>query len=395
MTKPVSVRSAWRFIFMLGFVSLFADMTYEGARGLSGPFLFSLGASATAVGFISGLGELVGYGLHYLFGALIQKSGKFWLFSIVGYTINLLSIPMLAFAATWPVAAVLLICERLGKSIRAPSKDTLLSHAASAVGHGKGFGFHEAMDQIGAVSGPLIGAAGLVYYGGYRGAFGLLAIPASLALLVLLGARFIFPNPARFEPEANALPSPTGKYPQQFWIYLVGAALLALGYADFPLVAYHMRKMGILTEVQAPIAYGVAMGVDAVAAVFFGMLFDRQGLKSLPWAAVMAGLAIPFAFSNSAIPCWIGIVLWGMALGAQESSLKAGIAKMISKDRRAMAYGTFHAAFGLSWFLGSVTMGWLYDWNKIGVLVLAMSAQVFSALAFAIAFRIGKRSEKK
>ncbi len=391
MKNPSPVAGAWRFIFVMGFVSLFADMTYEGARGLAGPFLLSLGASATAVGFISGLGELVGYGLRLLFGLISQRTGRYWLFTLLGYGVNLLAVPLLALAGSWPVAAILLICERLGKSIRAPSKDTLLSHAAAAVGHGKGFGFHEAMDQIGAVSGPLLGAAGLVYFGGYRGAFGILAFPAAAALCVLIAGRIFFPDPSRFEMTVESEPPRDGKLPRTFWIYVAGAALLAFGYADFPLIAFHLRKTGILTDAQAPIAYAVAMGVDAVAALGFGLLFDRVGLKSLPLAAVMGGVAMPLCFSQRPALCWVGVVFWGAALGAQESSLKAGIARLVSKERRAGAYGIFHATFGVAWFLGSAAMGWLYDWNRSGIVVLAIGAQVLAAGAFAAAYRSGRR----
>ena len=366
----------------MGLVSLFSDMTYEGARGMAGPFLFSLGASATAVGLISGLGELIGYGLRMLFGFWSQKTGRYWLFTMLGYGMNLIAVPLLALAGSWPVAAGLLMCERLGKSIRAPSKDVLLSHAASAVGHGKGFGFHEAMDQIGAVSGPLLGALGLFWFGGYGGAFAILAFPAALALVVLTTARFLFPNPSRFEAEPTVARSTDGKFPPSFRIYVAAAALLAFGYADFPLVAYHFRKIGILTDTQIPLAYAAAMGVDAVAALAFGFLFDRMGLKSLPFAAITAGVAVPLAFSSTPSLCWAGIILWGIALGAQESSLKAGIARLVSKERRAGAYGTFHAAFGIAWFGGSAAMGWMYDRDVRGVMALAIGAQVAAAGVF-------------
>ncbi len=374
----------WRFIFLIGLVSLFADITYEGGRGLAGPFLFSLGASATVVGFISGLGEMVGYGLRLLFGMWSQRTGRYWSFTLIGFAINLASVPLLAIAGSWPVASVLLVCERFGKSIRAPSKDTLLSHATSAVGHGKGFGFHQAMDQLGAMLGPLIGAYILMAGGGYRGAFGLLVFPAALSMVLLLLARRVFPNPGRFEPDMG-VSAVAGKLPRSYWIYLVGAGFLAFGFADFSLIAFHLIKSGILTQIQAPLSYSLAMGVSAVTALAFGFLFDRIGLKALPAAAVLAGVSVPLAFSNNVSACWIGIVLWAATLGAQDSSLKAGIARLVSKERRAGAYGIFHAVFGVSWFLGSAAMGWLYDHNLKGVITVAVAAQALSASAFLVA----------
>ncbi len=375
----------WRFIFLIGIVSLFADITYEGGRGLAGPFLFSLGASATAVGFISGLGEMIGYGLRLLFGMWSQRTGRYWGFTLTGFAINLAAVPLLALAGTWPVASALLVCERFGKAIRAPSKDTLLSHATSAVGHGKGFGFHQAMDQLGAMLGPLIGAYALLIWGGYRGAFALLAIPAALAMIILFFASRVFPNPARFESDTDSAPLVDGKLPRAYWIYLIGAGLLAFGFADFSLIAFHLIKNGILTQVQAPLGYSLAMGVGAVTAFSFGLLFDRVGLKLLPLASVLAAVATPLAFSNSLHVCIAGIVLWAATLGAQDSSLKAGIAKLVPKTRRAGAYGIFHAVFGVAWFLGSAAMGWLYDHNLHGVIVLAIAAQILSAIAFIVA----------
>ncbi len=379
----------WRFIFLIGLVSLFADITYEGGRGLSGPFLFSLGASATAVGFVSGLGEMVGYGLRLVFGILSQRTGRYWGFTIGGFALNLAAVPLLALAGSWPAASALLVGERLGKSIRSPAKDTLLSHAASAVGYGKGFGFQKAMDQLGAVLGPLICAFTLMAWG-YHLAFGVLIIPAVLAMAILFAARSVFPNPERFEPDSNPIESRGGKFPRAYWIYLVGAGFLALGYADFPLLAYHFKKTGFLTDAQIPMSYAVAMGVDAIAALAFGFLFDRVGLKSLPLAAVMAGVGTPLAFSKNPAACWIGILLWAATLGAQDSSLKAGIARLVPKERRAAAYGIFQAAFGVFWFAGSAAMGWLYDHDLKGIIGLALAAQAISALAFILA----SRSEK-
>lgn len=388
MKNPV----AWRFIFLIGVVSLFADITYEGGRGLAGPFLFSLGASATAVGFISGLGEMVGYGLRLLFGLWSQRTGRYWGFTLTGFAINLAAVPLLALANSWPVASALLVCERFGKSMRAPSKDTLLSHATSAVGHGKGFGFHQAMDQLGAMLGPLIGAYALLIWGGYRGAFALLAIPAALAMIILYVASRVFPNPSHFEADVDTASSANEKLPRAYWIYLIGAGLLAFGFADFSLIAFHLIKSGMLTQVQAPLGYSLAMGIGAVTAFSFGLLFDRFGLKLLPVASLLAAVAAPLAFSKSLNTCIIGIILWAATLGAQDSSLKAGIAKLVPKSRRAGAYGIFHAAFGVAWFAGSAAMGWLYDHNKSGVIALAIAAQVLSAMAFVFASGLEKRN---
>ena len=204
-------------------------------------------------------------------------------------------------------------------------------------------------------------------------------------MIILFFASRVFPNPARFESDTDSAPLVDGKLPRAYWIYLIGAGLLAFGFADFSLIAFHLIKNGILTQVQAPLGYSLAMGVGAVTAFSFGLLFDRVGLKLLPLASVLAAVATPLAFSNSLHVCIAGIVLWAATLGAQDSSLKAGIAKLVPKTRRAGAYGIFHAVFGVAWFLGSAAMGWLYDHNLHGVIVLAIAAQILSAIAFIVA----------
>src|ERR1700761_860109 len=177
----------------MGIVSLFADMTYEGARSISGQFLLTLGASATVVGFVAGLGELAGYGLRSIFGYLADKTHKYWAFIIVGYAINLLAVPALALAGNWPLAAALMIAERTGRAIRRPSVHALLAHAGTQIGTGWAFGLHEALDQTGATIGPLITALILYLHGGFRHAFAVLIVSALLCLGTLTVARFFHP----------------------------------------------------------------------------------------------------------------------------------------------------------------------------------------------------------
>src|SRR5262249_1911144 len=149
LNHDLSKKTALKFVVLIGLVSLFADMTYEGARGIAGPYLAVLGASGTTVGIVAGFGELIGYGLRLFSGILSDRTGKYWAITIVGYFINLLAVPFLALAGRWETAALLLVMERVGKAIRTPARDAMLSHATHQTGHGWGFGLHEAMDQIG------------------------------------------------------------------------------------------------------------------------------------------------------------------------------------------------------------------------------------------------------
>lgn len=357
---------------LLGVVSLFADMTYEGARGVIGPFLAVLGASATVVGVVAGLGELVGYTIRLLSGYLGDRTGRYWAVTLWGYAINLLAVPALALTGRWETAAGLIVAERLGKAIRVPPRDVLLSHAAAEVGRGRAFGLHEALDQIGAVTGPLLVAGVLYAHGGYRRGFALLLVPAGLALAVLVAARLRYPEPHRFEPTRG--PADLGGFPRAYWIYLAGVAFLAAGYADFPLIAFHLKKAAVVSDSTIPLLYALAMGVDGVAALVLGRWFDARGLGILTAVPLLSCLFAPLVFSTSLPLAVVGTALWGVGMGAQESIVRAAIAAMIPARRRGTAYGLFNAVYGVVWFAGSAAMGVLYD-ASIGALVL------FSVLA--------------
>ncbi|MBI4282780.1 MAG: MFS transporter [Chloroflexi bacterium] len=366
--------AALKFIVLVGVVSLFADMTYEGARSITGPFLAVLGASGTVVGIVAGSGELVGYALRLVSGYISDRTRQYWTITIIGYCINLLAVPLLALAGNWGVAAVLMILERTGKAIRAPSRDVLLSHATKQVGRGFGFGLHEALDQIGAVTGPLIVSLVLYLNGGYKTGFAILLVPALMALLVLAAARLLYPQPQQFEETAFRKVESKG-LPRVFWVYLAGISLIAAGYADFPLVAFHFEKESIVSANWIPVFYAIAMGVDGVAALAFGRLFDRMGVSSLAIAALFSAFFAPLVFLGNFGVALLGAVVWGIGMGAQESIMRAAVAEMVSSERRGSAYGIFNAGYGVSWFLGSVLLGVLYDISLPALIAFSMAAQ--------------------
>ena len=380
--------SALRFIVLLGIVSLCADATYEGARSISGAFLGSLGASGTVVGLVAGGGELLAYGLRLGIGVLSDRTGRYWQLTTLGYGINTLVIPALAWVGSWPLAALLLLTERTGKGIRTPPRDVLLSHAALQVGRGLGFGLHETLDQIGAVAGPLLVAAVLKVGYGFRGGFLALGIPAAIGLGVLGLAQWLYPSPRDFEPEPE-MTSAKG-LPRVFWLYLLAAACVAMGFADFPLIALHLQQQSGSDGAGIPLLYALAMGVDALAALGCGWLFDRVGLWSLLGAvAVSAGFA-PLAFSGTYALTVLGMVLWGIGLGAQESVMKAAVASMVTPQTRGFAFGLFTSVYGLAWFLGSALMGVLYDFSLPGLVAFSVAAQaVGAAILLAVAGQAG------
>lgn len=365
-----------RFILLLGVVSLLADITYESARSLAGPYLAILGASGAVVGITAGLGELLGYGLRFFSGLLSDKTRRYWLITIVGYVVNLLAVPLLALTHHWPMAVALMITERIGKSIRTPARDVMLSHAAATVGRGWGFAIHEAMDQIGAMTGPVIVMIVLAISGSYRYAFAILAIPAILAIIVLLIARFNYPHPQKLETKQAEIGD--GKLPTAFWMYLGAIGLVAAGFADYPLIAFHIKQNNIFADKWIPLLYAIAMGVDGLAALLFGKWYDKKKLLSLATAIAISSLFAIFAFSLSPIAIVVGILLWSVGMGAQESIIRAAVADFVPTAKRGTGYGIFNAGYGICWFLGSALMGVLYDFSLVSLIVFSVLSQAAS-----------------
>jgi MFS family permease len=385
MTQRTEARTAVKFIVLLGSVSLAADMTYEGARSITGPFLGVLGASGTVVGLVAGFGELAGYGLRLASGYLSDRTGRYWAITIFGYALNLLVVPLLALAGHWQIAGGLIIAERLGKAIRTPARDAMLSHATATVGRGWGFGLHEALDQVGAVLGPLAIAWVLLAGGSFRSGFALLLVPAAIALVLLGAARFLYPHPRGLE--AAELKVEARGFRPPFWIYLTAAGLVGAGYVDFPLIAFHLTRQSVVTGSMIPIFYALAMGVDGISAIVFGRLFDRLGIRVL---LPVVGLSLAFAplvFLGGFTLALVGMGTWGIGLGAQESIMRAAVAEMVPADRRGSAYGVFNSVYGAAWFLGSALMGFLYDTSVLALVVFSVFVQLASLPFFALTVR--------
>lgn len=378
---------AYRLIVTLGVVSLLADFTYESARSLAGPWLGLLGAGAPAVAAVSGVGELLSYGLRLASGRAADRSGRHWAWTIAGYGVNLLAVPALALAGGWEVAAGLLLLERTGKGLRTPPRDALLSYAANRVGPGRGFGLHEALDQVGAVLGPLAVAGVLAVTDSYRLAFVSLLVPAALALAALARARSRFPEPERLEaedaanrkrvegrrgPEAGEEDQlPSARRGRSAWRelledrsfrwILLGATAFGAGFVDFPLIAYHDARAGLLSAAAIPAVYAGAMGVDALAALGLGHGFDRRPAAALVVGPLAGAAAAPLLFLARGPVMLVGLALWGVSLGSLESVLRAAVSARVPSRARATGFGLFSATFGFAWMAGSVVTGLLYD----------------------------------
>lgn len=383
------------FIVLFGIVSLFSDMTHEGASSIRGAYLSLLGASAGAIGFVSGLGELTGYSMRYVFGRITDKTKQYWPMVILGYVLDIIAVPALALVGEhgWLAACLLLVVQRTGKAIKKPAKDTVMSFAASQEGAGKSFGIQELLDQIGAFLGPVLLYLVMLFrqegplFRIYATCFAVLAIPGAVTLILLLVTRAKFPNPERFEPEPKEyIPF---KLKKEFILYIAGISLFAFGFLDYSLVIMHVSQnytslapglaetSSLVNSGTLPLLYAGAMLVDAVAALVFGMLYDKKGVGALVLSTLISTPFAFFVFLCRSVPLLlVGIALWGVGMGAQESILKAAVSGMVPKQSRATGYGIFECSFGVFWFLGSWILGSLYDVSKVAMVIVSMAAQL-------------------
>lgn len=393
--KKQKLSQAMLFIVLFGIVSLFSDMTHEGASSIRGAYLSLLGASAGTIGFISGLGELIGYSMRYVFGKLTDKTKKYWPMTILGYLLDIIAVPALALVGDhgWIMACMLLVIQRIGKAIKKPAKDTIMSFAASQEGVGKSFGVQELLDQIGAFLGPVLLYIVMLFktdgttFQIYSTCFAFLAIPGAITIILLFVTKHKYPNPEHFEPEPEEhVPF---KMKKEFVLYISGISLFAFGFIDYSIIIMHVSKTftgiasglaetsSIVNSGTISLLYAGAMLVDAVAALFFGYMYDKKGVKSLVLSTIISAPFAVFVFAFNSMPMvLLGIGLWGIGMGAQESILKAAVTSMVPKTSRATGYGIFECSFGIFWFLGSWLLGVLYDINVLLMIVVSVATQL-------------------
>jgi hypothetical protein len=372
---PPTSRTALRFVLLIGVLSFFADFTYEGSRSILGPYLALLQASGTVVGVVTGFGELLGYGLRLVSGRLADATRQYW------------PITIFALVDSWPAAAVLIVLERVGRAIRNPPRDVMLSHAGKQIGgYGWAFGLHEAMDQFGALFGPLAVAAILARNANYHLAFAVLLLPAAINLSLVALARLLYPRPQDLSTEPRIIET-TG-LPQVFWIYLAGAALVAAGFADYPIIAYHLDVAGVTSGEGIAVFYAVAMAVSGTGSLALGRLFDRFGFSVLVGLTLLSALFAPLVFFGGFWAALVGAAIWGLGMGVHESIIPAAVAPMVPAERRASAFGLFTAGYGVFWFLGSAVIGILYDISLPATVAFCVVAE-FAAVPIFI--RVGRR----
>jgi predicted MFS family arabinose efflux permease len=246
---------------------------------------------------------------------------------------------------------------------------------------------HEALDQTGAMAGPLIAALVLALHQDYAKAFAWLAVPAAITLLLVTGVRLSYPKAGQIpqsEKQGAASTSPA------FSAYCVAVALVGFGFADYSLIAFHFARVGMVSATWIPIFYAVAMGTAGAASLVFGRWYDRQGLSVLT-PAIFAGILVaPLCFFGGFWVALLGTALWGVALGVHESIMSAAIADMVPLQSRARAYGLFTAIFGIAWFIGSSALGFLYDKSILALVVLSVVVTLAALAPLQIAIRAGR-----
>jgi len=386
MSTTFDKRSGLAFIIAFGIVSLFADMAYEGMRSVSGPFLGMLGASGVIVGTVAGTGELFGYLLRLGSGRLAERTGAYWPIALAGYTIQMAAVPLLALAGAWWIAALIIIVERSGKALRNPAANTMMSRAGEHIGQGWAFGLHEALDQTGALSGPLIAALVLALHHDYRAAFLWLGVPAILTIVTVASVRLSFPYAGQVaRPHADA--SMADALPRAFWLYAASAALVAFGFADYSLIAFHYVQAHIVGQPVVPLFYAAAMGTSGAGSLIFGRWFDARGLSVLVPGILIGAVVAPLVFFGGFAIALVGTLAWGLSQGVHDAIMNAAVARMVSEHARARAYGIFTAIYGVAWFLGSALMGLLYDRSLVALVIVASAAELLALLPLMLTLR--------
>ena len=389
--KKQAISGAVAFLTLMGMVSLFSDMTHEGARSILGEYLNLAGASAASIGFVSGIGELCGYSLRLISGFVADKTRKYWTLVIAGYVIQVLAIPALALIPEhgWIWACGLVILERIGKAVKKPAKNTLVSFAASEIGTGKGFAYQEFLDQLGAFLGPVILFVTALVKGTedlfttYRLSFAVLLIPAMITIALVLSAKIKYPDPEMFEKQEDA--PAAFRLKKSFVLYMAAICLFAFGFADFTLITLHAAKKLAFPESALSLLYAAAMAVDAFAALVFGWLYDKVGMKALILSTLCSTFFSCFVFlSGEAWMIGIGILLWGIGMGAQESVMKAAVSGIIPRSMRSTGFGIFETGFGIAWFFGSWLLGILYDLNPVFLVAVSVLSQLTAIVFYAM-----------
>lgn len=397
----INRKKALKLIFLFGIISLLGDAIYEGARSVNGPYLAILGANAAIIGFVAGAGEFLGYGIRIFSGYFSDKTKAYWFFTIIGYGL-LFTVPLLSLAGIWQLAALFIISERIGKALRNPAKDTILSHSTKQVGTGTGFAIVEVLDQIGAIIGPLIfsilffllGVSGKAI-SDYQVGYSFLWIPFLLLMIVIIIAYFLVKNPQNLE-KTEVASKGNERFSKVFWLYTLFGFITTFGFVNFVLIGYHIKVQAILPDAVIPLLYAIAMGIDAVMAIVIGKTYDslknkmkndNAGLLTLVVIPILSMFIPLFAFSMNYLFIVFSMILWGMVMGAHETIMKSVIADITPLEKRGTGYGIFSTSYGVALFGGSVMVGFLYEVSIPILIVITIIIEIIAILFFYIMWK--------
>jgi MFS family permease len=365
-----------------GIVNLFGDITYEGGASINGPFMASLGASAATVSITAGLGEFLGYALRLPAGYAADRTGRYWLITFVGYAINLFAVPAMALAGSWQVAAALVLAERIGRALRKPTVEAMLSYTTGELGKGWVYALNTALDEIGATLGPLIIALVLLLKGDFRTGYAFLAISAVAALVALVVARGNFPLPSRLEQGRTA---PARDFGKAYWLYMLAGALFAAGLMSFELISYHLSKTNIAPEQWIPVMLAISTAFGVLTNLTFGKAYDRVGLPVVVGAVCVSAAFSPFVFLGGFWLVLFGMLLWGVGYATQDTLLKAIVAEVLPEGKRNFAFGLYYGGYGVGWLAGSIVAGMLYENSRVMLIAFSIAVQLASVPVFVLA----------
>lgn len=403
-----NLRPAWGPVIGFGLVSLAADVVSDGARPLAGPLLAQLGASALLVGVVTGGAEAAAQGLRLVFGPWADRTRRYWTFTLAGYALTAVCVPLLA-VAPWAgeaglvLASVLIIGDRVGKAVRSPAKTVLLAAVAKPVGRGRGFAVHKSLDLVGALLGPVLVAAVFAATGNLSAAIAALSVPAAAAMFLLFWLRHRVPDPGTRQPpspspEAGggpqtvgpALPGAAGRpaslFSGSFALFAVSAFFWSAGLVAFGVISFHLTTTAAVPVGVVALLYAGAMAAAALGALASGVGYDRSGARVLLALPLLIAAVPVLALAPAAAVAFVGVLVWGIALGIQDSTVKALVADLVPEQRQGTAYGVFAAFEGAGALAGGILYGALYGTRTLLIAAVAV-LQLVAFVVLVVALR--------
>lgn len=353
-----------RSVLALGWVSFLTDVSSDMIYPLLPAFLTkTLGAGPAAVGLIEGVAESTASLTKIASGVWSDRARRRKPIVVLGYAIAAIARPLVAFARLWSQVLAIRFTDRVGKGIRTSPRDALLADIVPGDRRGRAFGLQRAMDNAGAVIGPLAAALLLkLAFVDERGVFLIAAVPGFAAILVLLLA---VPESARRSRIVPASPARGGALPAPFWRVVAIFAFFTLANSTDAFLLLRAQDAGVALW-QLPLLWSFFHAVKSATGVPGGALADRAGrVPAIALGWLVYGMSYAgFAFVSGPIAVWALFAFYALFFGLTEGSERALVADLVPERLRGRAYGTFYAAVGLTALPASVIFGLL--WKQFG-----------------------------